>query len=93
MDELSINVIIAGRTYPLTIQRDEEELIRSSAKKINDSIKHLQDNYAVRDSQDLLSMAALQVITQLEAGSGSINPEPLIQKINSISQKIDQVLD
>ena len=56
MNELSIKVTIAGRTYPLTIDRSEEEKIRVAVSKINDNIKDLRDNYAVKDTQDLLAM-------------------------------------
>ena len=56
MSQLSIKVNIAGRTYPLTIERSEEEMIRKAADKINESIKDLKENYAVKDIQDLLAM-------------------------------------
>lgn len=64
MGELSIKVVIAGRTYPLTIKREEEESVRKAAKLINDRIKEYEDNYSVRDKQDLLAMTALQIATQ-----------------------------
>lgn len=67
MSELSIKVIIAGRTYPLTIDREEEQVVRAAANQINEAIKALQESYAVRDSQDLLAMAALQLVIK---GSG-----------------------
>lgn len=41
----------------------EEEIIRYAAKLINEKIKELQENYAVRDKQDLLSMCVLQYAT------------------------------
>jgi cell division protein ZapA len=42
---------------------EEEEVIRRAAKIINDRIKEYQDNYAVRDKQDLLSMCVLHYAT------------------------------
>ena len=38
---------------------EEEEIIRRAAKLINDRVKEYQENYAVRDKQDLLAMIAL----------------------------------
>jgi len=61
MSELSIKVNIAGRIYPLTIKRNEEQAVRNAAKEIENNIKNLQDNYAVKDKQDLLAMTALQI--------------------------------
>ena len=64
MAELSIKVTIAGRVYPLTVKRDEEEMVRKAAKLINDRIKEYEENYSVRDKQDLLAMCGLQFASQ-----------------------------
>ena len=63
MGELSIKINIADRVYPLRVNMEEEEMIRRAAKIINDRIKEFQDNYAVRDKQDLLSMCGLHYAT------------------------------
>ncbi|GAA4331211.1 hypothetical protein GCM10023149_36900 [Mucilaginibacter gynuensis] len=42
---------------------EEEEIIRRAAKLINDRIKEYQENYAVKDKQDLLSMCVLHYAT------------------------------
>ncbi|TDS17371.1 cell division protein ZapA [Sphingobacterium paludis] len=63
MGEISIKINIADRVYPLRVDIEEEEVIRHAAKLINEKIKELQDNYAVRDKQDLLSMCVLQYAT------------------------------
>jgi cell division protein ZapA len=60
MSEMSIKVTIAGRIYPITVQPDEEEKVRDAAKRVDDNLKALQSNYAVKDKQDLLAMTALQ---------------------------------
>jgi len=64
MGSLQIKIVIAGRTYPLTIADHEEENIRKAAKNIDESIHFFQENYAVKDKQDLLAMTALQLATQ-----------------------------
>ena len=58
MSELSIKVVIGGRTYPLTIDRSEEEKIRKAVSEIEKNVKDLKNNYAVVDMQDLLAMTA-----------------------------------
>ena len=63
MGEISIKINIADRVYPLRVNMEEEEVIRRAAKIINDRIKEFQDNYAVRDKQDLLSMCVLHYPT------------------------------
>lgn len=64
MSKLSIKVVIAGRTYPLTVNEGEELKVQKAAEEINKSIQFLQDNYAVKDPQDLLAMASLQLVTK-----------------------------
>ena len=63
MGEISIKINIADRVYPLKISTEEEEIVRRAAKMINDRIKEFQDNYAVKDKQDLLSMCVLHYAT------------------------------
>jgi len=64
-DKIKIKVNIADRVYPLTIRPDQEEAIRLSVKKIDQMMKQLEQNYAVRDKQDVLAMCSLQYATKL----------------------------
>ena len=67
MDEkLKIKISIADRVYPLTVELSQEEGLRSASKKIDTMIKQFEENYAVRDKQDVLAMCALQFASQLE---------------------------
>jgi hypothetical protein len=64
MSKVSLKVVVAGRTYPLTVQETEVEKVQRAADDINKAIKQLQENFAVRDMQDLLAMTALQLSTK-----------------------------
>lgn len=64
MGKLSLKVVVAGRTYPLTLNEGEQEKVLKAAEDINKAIKVLQDSYAVKDMQDLLAMTALQLATK-----------------------------
>jgi cell division protein ZapA (FtsZ GTPase activity inhibitor) len=70
---LKIKLTIADRVYPLSVAPEQEEALRASAKKIEAMIKQLEQNYAVRDKQDVLAMCALQYATQLEQTQKNIN--------------------
>lgn len=53
--------------YPLTIRdENEEEGIRLAVKKINEMVKKFEQNYEVRDKQDVLAMCALQFASEKE---------------------------
>jgi cell division protein ZapA len=89
MDKISIKIIIAGRTYPLTIKKEEEAAIKEAADRINSNIKKLQGSYAVKDMQDLLAMTSLQIAVQMKNGGG--NPAPVSQP--DFSEDIQKILD
>ncbi len=93
MSELSIKVTIAGRTYPLTIERSEEEKIRKAVSEINDNIKNLQDNYAVKDTQDLLAMTALQFSTQNDLLDSSVDADKLENAFNEVNDRLKSYLE
>ena len=65
-DKLKIKISIADRVYPLTVDYTQEEGLRSASKKIDTMIKQFEENYAVRDKQDVLAMCALQFASQVE---------------------------
>ena len=94
MDKLKIKVSIAGRTYPLTIKRDEEENIRKAAKKIEAIIKQFESNYAVKDKQDLLAMCALQLSSKVEnlEGKTIVDTSDLDRNIDAIEANLAAIL-
>ena len=65
-EKLKIKISIADRVYPLTVDPSQEEGLRSASKKIDMMIKQFEENYAVRDKQDVLAMCALQFASQVE---------------------------
>lgn len=66
MAEVSLKVLIAGRTYPLTVKREDEQAVQAAAKMINDKVKEFEVNYSVRDKQDLLAMSALNLLATIQ---------------------------
>lgn len=65
-DKLKIKLSIADRVYPLTIDPSQEEGLRKAAKNIEQLAKKFEQNYAVRDKQDVLAMCALQFASKIE---------------------------
>ena len=77
MGKLSLKVVVAGRTYPLTLNEGEQEKVLKAADDINKAIKLLQDSYAVKDMQDLLAMTALQLATKPKTRVEKTPPQEL----------------
>tara|TARA_B100000780_G_C20957055_1_gene381880 strand:+ start:313 stop:585 length:273 start_codon:yes stop_codon:yes gene_type:complete len=89
MSELSIKVIIGGRTYPLTIKREEEEKIRKAVSEIENNIKNLKDNYAVVDMQDLLAMTSLEYATESIRKNSSVEFDHLSEEIMKLKEELE----
>lgn len=66
MSEVSIQVTIAGRPYPLTVSENDAERIQACAVQINDFVQQFGRDFSVSDKQDLLAMAALHLTSQVE---------------------------
>ncbi|WP_348810643.1 cell division protein ZapA [Flavobacterium maritimum] len=96
MDEkLKIKISIADRVYPLTVELSQEEGLRSASKKIDMMIKQFEENYAVRDKQDVLAMCALQFASQSEQKNidSTSDGEVAIERIKKLNALLDQYLD
>ena len=96
MDEkLKIKLSIADRIYPLTVDMSQEEGLRSASKKIDVMMKQFEENYAVRDKQDVLAMCALQFASQLEQKQidKSIDNVETNERLKKINDLLAQYLD
>lgn len=94
MSKLSLKVVVGGRTYPLTINQGEEAKVTKAAEDINKAIKMLQDNYAVKDMQDLLAMTALQLATKSSnsvVNSSTPDFSSVESKLEDLSKEIDSL--
>ena len=94
--KLKINLVIAGRRYPLSVKdTQEEEGMRKAATKINELIARYEQSYEVSDKQDVLAMCALQFASKLEISS--INKETTndnaVQKVHELINKVNDHLE
>ena len=65
-NEINIRVNVADKIYPLKVTSEEEERVRSAAKRLNDRISQYKQNFGVQDKHDLLAMCALEFATEAE---------------------------
>jgi cell division protein ZapA (FtsZ GTPase activity inhibitor) len=93
---LSVKVSIANRNYPLRVNKDEQEKVLRAAENINKRIKELEENYAVKDKQDLLAMCALQFASEAmgsKQGSAEHSRKEIMESISSLNLIIDEYLE
>jgi hypothetical protein len=82
-------VVIANRTYPLKIFKQDEEKILSIVKSVNHRIEQLKSVYDAKDNQDYLAMCILQLYAQQNNPSQvssvpDLSLEPEIDKIEGL---------
>jgi cell division protein ZapA (FtsZ GTPase activity inhibitor) len=92
MSKLSIKVVVAGRTYPLTVSEAEVEKVNKAADDINKAIKTLQEIYAVKDMQDLLAMTALQLATVGKNAQQQSDATPKEADFSQIESSLEELL-
>ena len=86
MDKLSIKLHIANRIYPMKIERKSEEFIRNSVKNIEERLKFYEENYAIKDKQDLLAMCLIEYASKLE----SVNNKKVVED-DGLSEKLSEI--
>lgn len=91
-EKLKIKISIADRVYPMTVFPGQEEGLRKAAKKIEAVIKQFEQNYAVRDKQDVLAMCALQFAAQTEQTTinNSHQVEEAQEKLNMLNELLQK---
>ena len=90
-----INIVIGGRTYPVTVgSTSEEQGVRAAAAKIDGLITKFENNYALNDKQDALAMCALQFASVIEVNDVLKKEEEqeIYSGLEAISDKLDSYL-
>jgi len=91
MNELSISLPIAERSYRLAVDKEHEELFRKAAKLIDKRMKDYSCSYAYKDKQDLLAMVALEYATGYLKNDQLLSENETLWKDKLLA--IDQALD
>ncbi len=90
--KIKINLSIAGRLYPITIDAEKEELYREAAKRLNDKITEYS-RIPRFDVTDRLAMAALRysilaLTTEHTASLGDAD----VEELHAIEERIRQYI-
>lgn len=91
--KLDIRLKICDRTYPMSVQRHEEETVRKAAKQINEFYLKYQTTFPGLDAQDYLAMAALHFSREnLQVKSG-LDDTKLASALQSVEKQLDGLLE
>lgn len=86
---IPVNILIGDRTYRIKTNPQDEELIRSTLKVINEKIIEFKTQFAGKDMQDYIAMVMIWYATQTTAET---NPA-LEKEMSDALHKIEELLD
>lgn len=92
MNELTVNIKICDRIYPMKVRAEEEARIRAVGKQINEQVKAYSDRFGACDKQDLLAMVSFDCLinTMKDEDETTLEKQPLIEQIDALTELIDQ---
>jgi len=86
-----MTLVIAGRSYPVKVTKEEALMLPTLEKDLNDQIQRMQMTYRDKDMQDCLTMVLLTQAISNQKHTTSITPD-LSQKIDALNQQIESTL-
>jgi len=91
-EKLSINIKIDGRSYPLKVEKENEEKFRKAAKIINDIVLQYRQKYLTSDSQDVLAMTAFQFVLKTIDLEEKVDRSPLFDEFKKLDEELGDYL-
>jgi cell division protein ZapA len=65
MTEVTLNLNIAGRNYPLKVNQEDVPYLNEAEKMINARVDLYEKSFSVKDKQDLLAMCIINFATEI----------------------------
>jgi hypothetical protein len=89
-DLILLNLLIADRTYRIKVAPKDEEVVRKTAKTINDKLLEYKTQFSGKDMQDYLAMVLVWFATEQNAG---ISQQMQTEQINDRLQNLEKLID
>ena len=89
-----VNLLIADRTYRIKVAPKDEEVVRRTAKMINEKLLEYKTHFAGKDMQDYLAMSLIWFASEQNAGiSQQMNTEHINERLQGLEKLIDSNLE
>ncbi len=92
-NELRIKVTIAGISFFLRINPQEEESIRKAIKHIDDKLNVYREHFPGQTTEKYLAMIALHIGTLYQQEKMRTDTRPFQEKFEELSIRLDEFFD
>lgn len=90
---IPLNILIADRTYRIRVHPKDEEVVRATAKTINDKLLEFKTAYAGKDMQDYIAMVLIWFATEQNAAiSNQLNIDYVSSRLQTLEKALDSAL-
>ena len=91
-DVFEIKLMVGGTYYPLTIKREEEELYRGAARRINDKLNRYRKRYPQLSDEKYYVMAAIHISMANVMWERFNDTAPYADRIRQLDKELDSIL-
>ncbi len=80
---------MAGSSYPVTINREDEEMVREAARQVNMRFNLIQERYQNVSPERVIAMAAYQFALENLQMKDRNDTEPYTTKIKELTEVLE----
>lgn len=88
-DKIRINLNLAGTTYPVFIDRKDEEIVREAAKQVNIRFNRNQLEHPEMSPEKVMAITAFELSLQMQDQKERNDIEPYTNKIKELTEVLD----
>ena len=88
-DKIKINLQIADSNYPLTINRQEQEMVREAAKQVNIRLNAYREYYKNLEPEKIIAMVAYQFSLEKLQLMQRNDTTPYTEKVKELTELLE----
>ncbi|NCC09134.1 MAG: cell division protein ZapA [Bacteroidia bacterium] len=89
-DTIKINLKIGDANYPLTIKREEEEIIREAAKQVDMRLNRYRERYPNVVPERIMAMVAYQFSLEKLQLANRNDTRPYTSKLKELTEMLEE---
>jgi cell division protein ZapA len=94
MTEITVNLNIAGRNYPLKVNKEDVAKLNEAERMINAKLDLYEKSFSVKDKQDLLAMCIINFATEINRNQNDIKEfENIALQVKDTEQYLNTYLN